>query len=88
MDRHATDPSGDGGGSRRRAVRRRIVAKSRFGTATSAVWKITHRAWRTTFAPILTSFSRKLVSDQCAPAAFTHWAPVFVTLKGGASRIS
>jgi hypothetical protein len=29
----------------------------------SAIWKVTYRPWLTTFAPILISFSRKLVSD-------------------------
>ena len=32
--------------------------------ATSAIWKATVRPWLTTFAPILISFSFKLVSDQ------------------------
>jgi hypothetical protein len=32
-------------------------------TATSASWKVMARAWRTTRAPILTSFNCKLVSD-------------------------
>src|SRR5262249_30747139 len=32
--------------------------------ATSAIWKITWRPWLTTFAPILISFSFRLVSDQ------------------------
>jgi len=34
------------------------------GTATSAIWKTTFRAWRTTFAPILISFSRSVVNVQ------------------------
>ena len=32
--------------------------------ATSAIWKATVRPWLTTLAPILISFSFKLVSDQ------------------------
>jgi hypothetical protein len=31
-------------------------------TATSASWKVTYRPWLTTFAPILISLSRRLVS--------------------------
>jgi hypothetical protein len=34
------------------------------GMATSAIWKTTQRPWLITFAPILISFSFKLVSDQ------------------------
>jgi hypothetical protein len=34
------------------------------GIATAAIWKITSRAWRTTFALILISFSRNVVSVQ------------------------
>jgi len=33
--------------------------------ATSAIWKMTCREWVTTFAPILMSFSRIVVNDQC-----------------------
>ena len=43
---------------------RRISANSILGTATSAIWKVTMRAWLTTFAPILITFSLRLVSDQ------------------------
>ena len=32
--------------------------------ATSAIWKATSRQWQTTFAPILISFSFRLVRDQ------------------------
>jgi hypothetical protein len=32
-------------------------------TATSASWNVTYRPWLTTLAPILISFSRRLVSD-------------------------
>ena len=34
------------------------------GTATSDIWNVTYRPSLTTFAPILISFSRKLVCDQ------------------------
>jgi hypothetical protein len=37
--------------------------------ATSASWKMTLRLWRTTLAPILISFSRKVVNDQCSTAS-------------------
>jgi hypothetical protein len=33
--------------------------------ATSAIWNTTYRAPETTLAPILMSFSRKVVSDLC-----------------------
>ena len=36
---------------------------SSLGTATSANWNVTYRPWFTTLAPILTSFSRSVVSD-------------------------
>src|SRR5271154_6705362 len=47
----------------------RISANNWLGTATSAIWKVTERACVTIFAPILTSFSRRLVSDQCLTAS-------------------
>ncbi len=37
--------------------------------ATSASCKVISRPWRTTLAPILISFSRKVVSDQCSTAS-------------------
>src|SRR5689334_21513068 len=49
------------GGPRRRSIRRRIVANRARGTATSASWNTTYRSCRTIRAPILTSFSRKVV---------------------------
>jgi hypothetical protein len=33
-------------------------------TATFAIWKTIFREWRTTFAPILISFSRNVVNVQ------------------------
>jgi hypothetical protein len=41
-----------------RPIRSKIVWNNSRGTATSAIWKIIFREWRTTFAPILISFSR------------------------------
>ena len=55
-------------GSRSRRIRSRIAPNNRFGTATSAIWKTTYRECATTFAPILMSFSRNVVSDQCFTA--------------------
>ena len=37
-------------------------------TATSAIWNVTYRPCLTTFAPILISFSRRLVSDHGSAA--------------------
>ena len=51
---------------RRSSIRRRIFRNRSFGTATSANWNVTYRPWRTTLAPILTSFSRSVVNDQCS----------------------
>ncbi len=34
--------------------------------ATSAIWNVTYLPCLTTFAPILISFSRSVVSDQCS----------------------
>ena len=53
------------GGPRKRSIRRRIAANNARGTATSASWNTRYRPWRTIRAPTLTSFSRKVVSDQC-----------------------
>ena len=52
-------------GNRSRLIRSRITRNNRFGTATSAIWKTIYRECATTFAPILMSFSRSVVSDQC-----------------------
>jgi hypothetical protein len=48
----------------RRAISYRMSTNIRRGTATSAIWKVTQRPWLTTYAPILISFSRRLVSDR------------------------
>ena len=42
-----------------------MAANNFRGTATSASWNVTYLAWCTTFAPILISFSRSVVSVQC-----------------------
>ena len=43
-----------------RRIRSRIARYNRRGTATSAIWKVTYLACRTTLAPILINFSRKV----------------------------
>ncbi len=53
------------GSSRHRRIRLRIMANNRFVIATSAIWNVTYRLPLTTFAPILTNFSRRVVNDQC-----------------------
>ncbi len=58
---HPVDPTG---GGRNCAIIRRIPANRFFEIATSAIWNATVRAWPTTFAPILISFSSSVVSDQ------------------------
>jgi len=51
---------GAGIGSLRRSIAQRIARNNLRGTATSASWKTTRRAWRTIFAPILINFSESL----------------------------
>ena len=46
----------------------RIFWNSARGTITPAVWKVLDRPWRTIFAPIFTSRSRRVVIDQCLTA--------------------
>ncbi len=58
-------PGMSGGGNASRSMRSRIAANNLRVTATSASWNVTYFACRVTFAPILTSFSRSVVSDQC-----------------------
>ena len=48
----------------RRSIAFRMSRNSSLGTATSAIWKMIFREWRTTFAPILISFSRNVVNVQ------------------------
>ncbi len=55
----------NGGGTPNRRMRSRIAANKSRGTATSTIWNITYFACRTTFAPILISFSRSVVNDPC-----------------------
>ena len=46
-------------------MRSRIAPKKFRVTATSASWNVTYLECRVTLAPILMSFSRSVVSDQC-----------------------
>ncbi len=55
----------NGGGKPNRWMRSRIPANKSRGTATSAIWRITYPESVTTLAPILISFSRSVVNDQC-----------------------
>jgi len=60
-------PAYAGAGLRRRSsIRLKIFRNSALGTATSANWNVAYQPWRTTLAPIFTSFSRSVVSDQCS----------------------
>ncbi len=47
-----------------RPILSRMARNNSRGTATSAIWKAIFPEWRTTFAPILISFSRNVVSVQ------------------------
>jgi hypothetical protein len=58
-------PTTTGGGIASRAMRSRIAANKFRVTATSASWNVTYFECRVTFAPVLMSFSRSVVSDQC-----------------------
>ncbi len=51
---------------RRSSIRFRVFRNSSFGTANPANWKVTYRPWLTILAPILISFSRSVVRDQCS----------------------
>ena len=60
----------NGGGTPKRWMRSRIAANKSRGTATSASWNATYLACRTSFAPILISFSRSVVNrDSLTPIA-------------------
>jgi len=61
---YAYAPATDGGGIASRLIRFRIAANNARGTATSANWKATYFECCVTFAPILISFSRRVVSVQ------------------------
>jgi hypothetical protein len=50
--------------NRRRSIALRMPRNKSLGTATFAIWKPTCREWRTTFAPIVISFSRNVVNAQ------------------------
>jgi len=56
--RHIGDALDDSAASR--LIRSRIARYSRHETATSAIWNVTYLVCRTTLAPILISFSRKV----------------------------
>ena len=47
-----------------RPIPSKMARNNSRGIATSAIWKIICRAWRTTFAPILINFSRNVVKVQ------------------------
>ena len=66
--RHA----GFGGGARRSAIKPRTCANRARDTATSASWNVTYRPCRTTLAPILTSFSRRVDRDYFTSAVGTR----------------
>ncbi len=56
-------PAYAGTGLRRRSsIRPRIFSNRFLGMATSANWNVTERPWRSTLAPIFTSFSRNEVN--------------------------
>ncbi len=57
---------GGKGAGRSPSMRRRVFRNSSLGTATSANWNVTYPPWLTTLAPILVSFSRSVVMDQCS----------------------
>ena len=70
--------------SRSRPIRSRITANIRRGTATSASWKMTYFACLTTFAPMLTSFSRKVVRfhqriDRGSPKCRSEFAKLYAS---------
>jgi len=48
------------------SISRRIPWNDSLVAATSAIWNATYRACVTILAPIFTSLSLRLVSDQCA----------------------
>ena len=56
------------GGARNRAMTDRISRNIYRDIAIAAIWKVMWRPWLTTFAPILTSFLRRLVTYQTSAA--------------------
>ena len=59
-----------GAGLRRKSsVRPKTFWNKLPGTATLANWNVTYLPWRTTLAPIFTSFWRGVFSDQCSIAS-------------------
>jgi hypothetical protein len=70
--------------SRSRPIRSRITANIRRGTATSASWEMTYFACLTTFAPMMTSFSRKVVRfhlriDRGSPNCRSEFAKLYAS---------
>ena len=61
----------DTGGARRPAACAGICPNIRPDTATSVIWNVTSRLWRTILAPILISSSLSVVSDQCYASSDT-----------------
>ena len=58
-----------------RSIARRMSRNNFRGTATSTIWKTTCQECRTTFAPILISFSRNAVSVQYRTGGRQHRLP-------------
>jgi hypothetical protein len=56
------------GATRSRPIRARNAANNLRGTATSAIWNVTALERETTLAPILISFSRRVVMDHVRTA--------------------
>ena len=54
---------GGKGAGRSPSIRCRISTNRVLGMAPSAIWKVMQRPWRTTFAPILISFSRTALTS-------------------------
>ena len=87
-------PTYAGTGLRRRlSIRPKIFWNKLLGTATSANWNVTYRSWRTSLAPILTSFSRSVVSHQRSVRArgvnFCSWPRLLKSpLRGSDGRDS
>lgn len=68
VDRCPSRHAGHGFGLSR-SMRRRMSANRPRGMATSAIWNVTLRAWRTILPHILTRQSLNIVSDQCRQAS-------------------
>src|SRR5262245_12296578 len=83
----SNEPHPEAHAGRSRAIRPKSRAKSPLGTATSASWKTRYFACDTTFAPILISLSRSVVSVQCFTAlGSTSWRRKFARLYARANN--